>query len=101
MAWPDYLMASDIDTLIVEGEGLAPLRFALEWSTDDTFAPERSVQQHDSSKDGEVRFVLDGEPGWRGLIRRFRLTWTGDPPPGSRIVAAWGRRQLSPGKRAG
>jgi len=93
MAWPEYLMASEIDTLVVSGVGLAPLRFQLEWSTDDTFAPERSLMQVDPPKDGEVRFVLAGAPEWRGLIRRFRLTWTGEPPRDSRIVAAWGRRE--------
>ena len=102
MAWPDYLMATEIDTLVVSGVGLAPLRFELEWSIDDTFAPERSVkQQVDASSDREVRFVLAGTPEWRGLIRRFRLTWTGEPPHDSRILAAWGRRQLPLTKPAG
>jgi hypothetical protein len=101
MAWPEYVMASEIDTLIVKGIGLEPLRFRLEWSTDDTFAPERSVQQVETVKDGEVRFVLAGAPEWRGLIRRFRLTWTGDAPHDSRILAAWGRRELTPHKPTG
>ena len=101
LAWPEYLMANEIDTLVVQGVGLAPLRFQLEWSTDDTFAPERSLKQVDPPQDGEVRFVLTGAPEWRGLIRRFRLTWTGDPPRDSRILAAWGRRDLTPGKHGG
>ena len=95
MAWPEYLMATEIDTLVVSGVGLASLRFQLEWSSDDTFAPERSLQQVQPANDGEVRFVLAGAPEWRGLIRRFRLTWTGEPPHDSRILAAWGRRQAS------
>ena len=102
MAWPDYLMATEIDTLVVSGVGLAPLRFELEWSIDDTFAPERSVkQQVDASSDREVRFALAGTPEWRGLIRRFRLTLTGQPPHDRRILAAWGRRELQAAKPAG
>ena len=101
MAWPEYVMANEIDTLVIQGVGLAPLRFQLEWSTDDTFAPERSLQQADPVKDGEVRFELASAPAWRGLIRRFRLTWTGEPPHDSRILAAWGRRELKPTKPAG
>ena len=94
MAWPDYLMATEIDSIVISGEGLAPLDFALEWSIDDSFAPERSVKQLETSSDREVRFVLAGLPEWRGLIRRFRLTWIGQPPTPSRIVAAWARRDL-------
>jgi hypothetical protein len=58
-------------------------------------------QQVDASSDDEVRFALAGVPGWRGLVRRFRLTWTGEPAHTSRIVAAWGRREAPRRKPAG
>jgi hypothetical protein len=93
LVWPDYLIATDVDTVILEGEGLESLRFLLAWSTDDDFAPSRSVPQVASAATTEIRFVLSEAPEWRGLVRRFRLTWSGDPPHGSRIVAAWGKKR--------
>jgi len=93
MRWPDYLAASDIDTVIVEGEGLDGLRFELEWSGDDTFDSGRSIEA--TAGASAVSFALGDAPEWRGTIRRFRLTWRGEPSPGSRIVAAWGRRHRS------
>jgi hypothetical protein len=91
--WPDYLNATDVVTVLLEGEGLESLRFQLAWSTDDTFTTVNSVEQaNDLSDSPEVRFELRGAPGWQGLVRRFRLTWTGEPSPTSRIVAAWGKK---------
>jgi hypothetical protein len=93
LVWPDYLIASDVDTVILEGEGLESLSFELAWSIDDDFAPSRSVPQVARDGAGDVRFALSEAPEWRGLVRRFRLTWSGDPPRGSRIVAAWGKKR--------
>lgn len=93
LVWPDYLDAADVDTIIVEGDALESLRFELSWSADDDFAPSRSVTPDgDAANSREVRFTLRGAPEWRGLIRRFRLTWRGQPSRSSRIVAAWGRK---------
>jgi hypothetical protein len=93
LVWPDYLLATDVDTVILDGEGLESLRFELAWSTDDTFTTAKSVEQASDRPDSPgVRFRLKGEPGWQGLVRRFRLTWRGEPSPTSRIVAAWGKK---------
>ena len=96
LVWPDYLEASEIDALTVEGEGLEGLRFELAWSADDAFAPGRSLDPVEPIDDGsrarEVRFELAAAPAWQGRIRRFRLTWSGAPSPGSRIFAAWATR---------
>jgi hypothetical protein len=95
LVWADYLIATDVDTLLLEGEGLESLRFELSWSTDDDFAPSRTVSQALATGATEIRFVLSKAPEWRGLVRRFRLTWSGDPPAGSRIVAAWGKKRTA------
>jgi hypothetical protein len=93
LVWPDYLNASDVDTIILEGDGLETLRFELAWSQDDTFAPQNSVRQAiDPADSSAIRFTLKGVPGWQGLVRRFRLTWRGEPSHTSRIVAAWGKK---------
>jgi hypothetical protein len=92
LVWNDYLQATDVDTVILEGEGLESLRFELAWSTDDTFNAENSVDQTLLPGWSEVRFDLKGVGGWQGLVRRFRLTWSGEPSPSSRIVAAWGKK---------
>ncbi len=93
LVWPDYLHAGDVDVIVVEGDALESLQFELAWSADDDFTPSRSVEQDAGSPDSrEVRFTLRGAPEWRGLIRRFRLTWRDEPSRDSRIVAAWGRK---------
>ena len=45
--------------------------------------------------------MLRGAPEWRGLVRRFRLTWRGEPSRASRIVAAWGKKRAAPADPAG
>lgn len=55
LVWPDYLAASELDTLIVEGEGLDEIQFELWWSADDSFTPDRSI--------GPVRSVEPVHPG--------------------------------------
>jgi hypothetical protein len=100
LVWADYLAAEEIDTLVVEGESLETIRFALWWAADDSFAPSRSMAAAEpvTSESGsrQIRFELAGAPQWRGRIRRFRLTWEGTPSPSTRVLAAWGtRRQTS------
>jgi hypothetical protein len=96
LVWADYLKATDVDTVILEGEGLESLRFELSWSGDDTFTAASSVEQARDRPDSPgVRFTLKGAPGWQGLVRRFRLTWEGEPSGTSRIVAAWGKKGTS------
>jgi hypothetical protein len=51
------------------------------------------VPQASSSSASAVRFELAGAPDWQGTIRRFRLTWRGQPSHASRIVSAWGRKR--------
>jgi hypothetical protein len=93
LVWPDYLDAGDVDVIIVEGAALESLRFELAWSMDDDFKAERSIEQDEGAANPrEVRFTLRGAPEWKGLVRRFRLTWRGEPSHASRIVAAWGKR---------
>jgi hypothetical protein len=93
LRWPDYLDAGDLDAIVVEGEELAGLDFSLAWSIDDAFAPSSVVPQARSSSATAVRFELAGAPDWRGTIRRFRLTWKGQPSHGSHVVAAWGTKR--------
>jgi hypothetical protein len=95
LVWPDYLDARDLDTVIVEGDGLERLRFELWWSIDDTFSRDRSVAAVADGISSERRFELREAPAWSGLVRRFRLTWSGEPSSSSRVVAAWGRKRAS------
>ena len=93
LVWPDYLDAGDVDMIVLEGDALDSLRFELAWSVNDDFTPARSIEQDDGAANPrEVRFTLRGAPEWSGLVRRFRLTWRGEPSHASRIVAAWGKR---------
>jgi hypothetical protein len=114
LVWTDYLGTEEMDTLVVEGEGLDTLQLELSWWADHHDADEPIVGMvpgsvrtgsvgsgsvgsgsgaSDSSAGGassEVRFELAGVPEWDGLVRRFQLTWSGTPSPSSRILAAWG-----------
>jgi hypothetical protein len=126
LVWPDYLSASELDSLVVEGDGLEPLRFVLWWSDDDSFTPERSLASaaqdwslaavarngalEPAARDepaaadyrlGDrgaevVRFDLSRAPEWQGRVRRFRLAWSGTPPPDGRILGAWAMKRLPP-----
>jgi hypothetical protein len=108
LVWPDYVAADEIDTVIVEGEGLDRLELALWWSADDTFTPRRSVAAAGVGSSGStpgstagagsraVRFELAGSPEWKGRVRRFQLTWTGRPSPASRIFGARGTQRVAP-----
>ena len=101
LVWPDYIAATEIDTLTVEGEDLAPLRFELSWSADDSFSPERSivpVEPAGPRSPTAVRFELNGSPEWQGRVRRFRLTWTGTPSHATRVIGAWGTKRVQAGK---
>jgi hypothetical protein len=105
LVWPDYLAATEIDTLTVAGEGLDALHFELWWSTDDSFSSARSLRPAelpaDESGSRQVRFDLGRAPEWQGRIRRFRLTWSGHPTPASRVLGAWGTKRAGPSERGG
>ena len=101
LVWPDYVTASEIDTLVVEGAGLEALQLALWWSDDDSFKPDRSLAPSPSDRargtpTQVVRFDLSASPEWRGRVRRFQLTWNGAPARDTRILGAWATKRLPP-----
>ncbi len=87
--WSVYLLAPEIDGLMLEGEGLDALVFRLWWAQDDAFTPNRSVVSTAASPK-LIRFDLSSAPAWQAedqQVQRLRLTWSGSPTSGSRLFS--------------
>jgi hypothetical protein len=98
--WPVNHPASEIDTLVVEGEALDSVRFRFWWAAvDEDLDPARfadPVAERSSSE--EVVFDL-ARPDWHGDMRQLRLTWVGTPTPSTRVTGARAQKLFEGGLR--
>ena len=86
--WPVDLTGTQVDRLVVVGEGLDRVRFELWWAApQEPFRSERSVAPVAlGTHSREVVFELAASPEWKGEVRHLRLAWGGTPSEDSRVT---------------